>query len=58
MATSLHYMNPYQPNDYVQAITTVGTILAYYGDFHSLLSPLSQSINKSQLMIIDTTTTK
>lgn len=27
---SLHFMNPMQPNDYIQAITTVGNILAYY----------------------------
>ena len=29
-ATSLHYNNPYQPNDYVQAIRAVGEVLANY----------------------------
>jgi len=28
--TSLHYMNPYQPNEYVQAIQAVGTIIQDY----------------------------
>ncbi|KAJ5073836.1 copine [Anaeramoeba ignava] len=31
MPNSLHYMgNPYEPNEYVKAITAVGEILAYY----------------------------
>ncbi|XP_062500806.1 copine-3-like isoform X2 [Corticium candelabrum] len=28
--TSLHYMNPYQPNEYMQALTTVGSICEQY----------------------------
>ena len=28
--TSLHYMNPYEPNEYMKAITAVGNVLASY----------------------------
>ena len=29
-ATSLHYMNPYAPNEYMQALTAVGEIIQDY----------------------------
>ena len=44
-ASSLHYQNPYQPNEYLQALYAVGNIIAdctfvsnfsFYSSFHSL----------------------
>jgi len=29
-ATSLHYINPYAPNEYMQALTAVGEIIQDY----------------------------
>ena len=34
--TSLHYMNPYQPNEYMQALTTVGSICEQYDSYEFL----------------------
>ena len=36
--TSLHYINPYQPNEYMKALTAVGQIIQDYDRYTAVVS--------------------